>query len=588
MNDPGFDAGMDAAVASLGRAAVMVVSCVVVLDWVGWATGATALTRLHSTWPPMTPWTALMLAALAVAILLQSQQPSGRRVRIGRAACAVVGFVAVVFLAEYATGRSFGLDTVWFGHAVRTLQSWPGRPSPQTAWSVLFLTAAVALIRVERRWADVAWPVALVAGGLIPFVSVAAYMFDATALVNITTTTGQALTTAMALLLLVGGTSAARLDRRPLAWLLARPDRRSLIRLAGALAGFPIVVALSRLAFLVLGVGEQATWTIAIAVGTLVVGAGTFYLSQREQNLLIQKDLASRERADAEQRYRLLADNAVDIIVHLRGREVAWVSPSIEAAFGGMPADWIGSRFTRRIHRQDLDTLAAALDRIDGGQRVLQRFRVRNDTGGYHWVDGHGKPYVDANGHTDGVIAALRIVDAQVEAEQRLERLARFDTLTGLANRAEAMARLESALADPPALGAHLGILFCDVDRFKDINDTWGHGTGDAVLTTLATRIVECVRPDDTVGRTGGDEILVLLPGVSSIDEAVGIAEKIRRRAAEPIDESGVVIRATLSIGAIVAIPGEQVSAITARADAAMYQAKLSTKNDVIRIEGAW
>jgi uncharacterized membrane protein len=92
VNDPGFDAGMDAAVASLGRAAVMVVSCVVVLDWVGWATGATALTRLHSTWPPMTPWTALMLAALAVAILLQSQQPSGRRVRIGRAACAVVGF----------------------------------------------------------------------------------------------------------------------------------------------------------------------------------------------------------------------------------------------------------------------------------------------------------------------------------------------------------------------------------------------------------------------------------------------------------------------------------------------------------------
>jgi diguanylate cyclase (GGDEF)-like protein/PAS domain S-box-containing protein len=404
------------------------------------------------------------------------------------------------------------------------------------------------------------------------------------ALVGVAPSTGQALSTGLALLLLVAATSLARPDWFPLAWLLARPDWRSLVRLAGILAAFPIVVALSRPTFLALGLGEQAEWTFSILLGALIVGAVTFYFSQREQKLLIEKELVSKERADAETRYRILADNAVDIIVHLRGSEVAWVSPSVEAALGGPLQRWTGSNFGQHVHPEDLDTVTTALQRIAGGESVLQRFRVRSVDGDYHWVDGHGKPYVDAQGNTDGLIAALRIVDDQVEAEQRLERLARFDTLTGLANRAETIGRLESELERPPAVGTRLGVLFCDVDRFKEINDTWVHGMGDFVLTTLAARIRECVRQSDTVGRTGGDEILVLLPGVQSLEQAAQIAEKIRYRASEPIQESGITIDATLSIGATIALPGEPVSSITARADAAMYEAKLADRNTVIKI----
>ena len=104
------------------------------------------------------------------------------------------------------------------------------------------------------------------------------------------------------------------------------------------------------------------------------------------------------------------------------------------------------------------------------------------------------------------------------------------------------------------------------------------------MLTTLAARIRDCVREGDTVGRTGGDEILVLLPDVKSDDALARIAEKIRLRAAEPIRESGCTIFATLSIGATMAVPGEAVSSLTARADAAMYQAKQGDRNTVIRI----
>lgn len=588
MNEPVSDVGSGTAMTRSARAGLVLVLGVAALDWAGWATGIERLTRLHPSWPSMTPWTALLLASLATAILAQWGLPSVRRVNAARVLAAVVAAVAVLILLEFATGSSFGLDTVWFGDAVEKMQStWPGRPSPQTAWSFLFVAAGVALIRVDRGVIDVVWPTLLVAGAVVPSISVAGYMFNALDLVSVTPSTGQAITTAVALLLLIGSLSAARPDRHPLAWLLARRDRQALIRLMGVLGGFPIVVALSRLSFLRLGVGDRAAWVIAIAVGTVVVGAVTFYLSQREHQLLVLKESLNKERDDAEQRYRLLADNAVDIVVHLRGRESAWVSPSVEAAFGGTLQNWIGLQFSRRIHADDAEKLATALERVESGESVRHRFRICADDGEYHWVDGHGKPYVDADGRIDGVIAALRVVDDQVAAEQRLDRLARFDTLTGLANRAEAIARLELELEHPSGEGTHLGILYCDVDGFKGVNDTWGHGVGDTVLSTLAARIVECVRPEDTVGRTGGDEILVLLPAIHSIDEAASIAEKIRRRAAEPMYETQGTIMVTLSIGVTVAVPGEHVSVITARADAAMYQAKLNAKNAVIRIEPA-
>lgn len=582
MDRPGPGASLESAMDRSGRTAAVAVLVLAAVSWVGWATGVDGLTRIFPSWPPMTPWTALWLAALGAGILAQSGHPTPTRVWIGRALAVLVGVMAVIILLEYTPVGSLGVDQVLFGEAVRGKQtSWPGRPSPQTAAPVLLLAAAVALIRVDRG-TRVLWPACLAGSGAIPFVTLGAYLFDALALVGVSPSTGQALSTASALLLLIAAASLARPDRSPIAWLLARPDRRSLVRLAGILSGFPLVVALARPIFLQLGLGQHAEWTFSILFGTAVVGVVTFYFSQREQQLLIAKELASAQRAEAEMRYRILADNAVDIIVHLRDGEVVWISPSAEAALGGPLERWTRSGLARRIHPEDRDKLVAAVRRIVGGEQVLQRFRVCSVDGDYHWVDGHGKPYTDALGNTDGLIAALRVVDDQVEAEQRLERLARFDTLTGLVNRAEALSRLECALDEPQPVGTHIGVLFCDVDHFKAINDTWGHGMGDFVLATLAARIRASVRRGDTVGRTGGDEMLVLLPGVRSSAELAQIAEKIRSRVAEPIHLSGNTIRATLSIGATLARFAESVDTVTARADEAMYRAKSGERNTVV------
>lgn len=595
MGGPGAGVHREVRLAAAG--AVLVVAA---LDWVGWATGIEVLTRVFRTWPPMTPWTALWVAALALSILMQSGNPVRSRVWVGQGLAVVVGVLACAILVEYATSRSFGIDQAWFGAAVRSGQlSWPGRPGPQAAAAVLLLATAVALTRVERRGVGVVWPVCLAGGGLIPLVAVVAYLFDAETLVQVRPSTGIAMLTAVAAILLVTAASAARPDRVPLVWLLARPDRVPLLRLYGLAVGLPIVVSLWRLTFLSLGVNENAAFALSVTLATVVAAILGFRLRRQEQNPLIEQERLSRERAEAERRradaerrraeverrYRILADNSVDTVVHVREGRVVWISPSVEGQFGVPPQKWIGSDYLSHVHPDDVANVRTRLQEIGTDKTAAARYRIRADGGDYHWVDGHAKPYVDADGNIDGATGLMRVVDDRVEAEQRLDRLARFDILTGLPNRAEALGILEAAIAHARSPGADLGVLFCDIDHFKDINDTWGHAVGDAVLVTMASRVRESVRQGDMVGRIGGDEMLVVLFGLHGYDEAVRIADGIRCRAAEPIHESGHTVHATLSIGATLAVPGESVSSIIGRADTAMYQAKLGGRNAVVRIE---
>jgi len=584
----------------VGLAAAGAVFVVAALDWVGWALGIEAFTRVFRTWPPMTPWTALWVAVLALSIRMQSGNPARSRVWVGRGLAVVVGVLACATLVEYATARSLGIDQLWFGAAVRSQQlSWPGRPGPQAAAAVLLLATAVALTRVDRRGVGVVWPVCLAGGGLIPLVAVVAYLFDAETLVQVRPSTGIAMLTAVAAILLVTAASAARPDRVPLVWLLARPDRVALLRLYGLAVGVPVFVSLGRLALLALGMNENAAFALSVTLATVVAAMVGFRLRRQEQHPLIEQERLSRERAEAERRraeaerrraevegrYRILADNSVDIVVHLREGRVVWISPSVEGPFGDPPKKWIGSDYLSHVHPDDVDNVRARLQEIGNGNMAAARYRIRADAGAYHWVDAHGKPYIDAEGNADGATGSMRVVDDRVEAEQRLDRLARFDILTGLPNRAEALGILEGAIAHARSPGADLGVLFCDIDHFKDINDTWGHAVGDAVLATMARRVRESVRQGDVVGRIGGDEMLVVLFGLHGYDEAVKIADVIRCRAAEPIHESGRTVHATLSIGATLAVPGESVSSIIGRADTAMYQAKLGGRNAVVRIE---
>ena len=168
---------------------------------------------------------------------------------------------------------------------------------------------------------------------------------------------------------------------------------------------------------------------------------------------------------------------------------------------------------------------------------------------------------------------ASAIERKQIEAQ--LHHMARYDHLTNLPNRALFRDRLQGALARARRELGRVAILYLDLDRFKDINDGLGHAAGDALLCEAARRVTGCVRESDTVGRLGGDEFAVLLPGVGRGDDALGVAEKIRRALDQPFALGSDTAGVSASIGvAVYPDHGDHEDFLMQLADDAMYLAK--------------
>jgi len=165
-------------------------------------------------------------------------------------------------------------------------------------------------------------------------------------------------------------------------------------------------------------------------------------------------------------------------------------------------------------------------------------------------------------------------------AEEHLRNLALHDNLTGLANRSLLVARFELALANARRNGEPLGLLFIDLDDFKGINASFGHGIGDEVLKEVAHRLQGLFRANDTVCRLGGDEFLVVLNSVGSPSDAARAAEKVLDVLLPPLETSVHSIRLTPSIGMVVyPDDGADINTLIRNADLAMYRAKQQGKN---------
>lgn len=372
----------------------------------------------------MKPWTAVWLAALAVAALVQSGSPSPARVWVGRCMAAAVGVSTAVILAEYATGRTFGVDQLWFDDAVRTMHlSLSGRPSPQTVLSAFLLSVSAALARATRPRMRRSWAVGVFAAMVAPFFTLVAYLFGAVARLQIAASTGMALTTVLSLLLL----GAAMVLLQP-TWLLPRSDRLSLMRSATILAGFPVFVGLSRRALLSLGLTEGLALTISTALVTMVLGAVAYRVSRREQALhkTGESDRALlRANADSlvasEQKYRLLAENVADVVYLVQDGKIAWVSPSVEEVSGAPPEYWVGRELKDVIPPEDWAKSAQRNATVLAGGVVKTRARGITADGVIHWVDVHAKPFYDADGRQEGFVASLRVIDDEVAAQQEAE-----------------------------------------------------------------------------------------------------------------------------------------------------------------------
>ncbi len=177
-------------------------------------------------------------------------------------------------------------------------------------------------------------------------------------------------------------------------------------------------------------------------------------------------------------------------------------------------------------------------------------------------------------------VAVITDITERAQAQERLQYLAHHDSLTGLPNRALFLERLDHALTRARWTKRPLAILFLDLDRFKNINDTLGHDIGDSALRVASERLISCVREGDTVARFGGDEFTVLLEDMANSDDVPNVAQKILDSLSRPFDVEGREFVVTTSIGiSLYPNDGDDSLKLLRKADTAMYRAKEQGRN---------
>lgn len=186
----------------------------------------------------------------------------------------------------------------------------------------------------------------------------------------------------------------------------------------------------------------------------------------------------------------------------------------------------------------------------------------------------------DDNGSTSHYIGIFTDITKRKHDEERIQHLAHHDPLTGLPNRLLLEDRIEQAILKSRRSGKHTAIMFLDLDRFKNINDTLGHDVGDLLLIEAAQRGTSVLRETDTLSRLGGDEFIVVLPEIDTAQDAAQVARKLLQGISQPYYLAGHELRVTASLGiALCPDDGRSVSELLRNADTAMYRAKEDGRN---------
>ena len=283
--------------------------------------------------------------------------------------------------------------------------------------------------------------------------------------------------------------------------------------------------------------------------------------------------------------FRSLVTSSTDLVLVFGPRGCRYVSQSVVEMTGGSESDLLGAGFERYVHPSDLPTVQSALQSGSPGQ-VL--FRMANRFGAWRSLEANVTD-LRPDRQVRGIVLNARDVTERVRLEAELTRQAFYDGLTGLANRALFRDRLDHALQQSARSHEPLAVLLVDLDEFKQVNDSLGHGAGDRLLTEVGNRFREVTRPGDTLARLGGDEFALLL-GRANEASAVTAAERMLAALAEPIDIAGRSLRLGASIGIVAHDGGPTESeALIRDADLAMYAAKEAGRGrfEVFRYEMA-
>ena len=273
---------------------------------------------------------------------------------------------------------------------------------------------------------------------------------------------------------------------------------------------------------------------------------------------------------------RLMLENDLIGMVRLKDRRAVWYNPALERIFGYAPGELEGHS-PRLMHVDDV-TFAnfgkEAYAAMSAGRPYRAQLEMVRKDGARIWVDVSGIRL--SSGETLWIVMDISALKSE---QARVEQLAFRDHLTGLPNRALLVDRITQSLESRQRSGDSLAVCFIDLNGFKAVNDAHGHAAGDTLLRTIAGRLQECVRPQDTVARLGGDEFVLLLSQLTQVQEADAILARVRHVIAQPVEVPGAQCAVTAAIGAAYC-PGDasEAEALLAIADQRMYDDKLELK----------
>ncbi|HEV2569097.1 diguanylate cyclase [Sphingomonas sp.] len=371
----------------------------------------------------------------------------------------------------------------------------------------------------------------------------------------------------------------------------------------------PVLIATFRLraigaAASVLLLAVMGTASIIAGLGSTAVGGGSFgerlillqlflavaiLTALPVAALLSQRDRYAATLRDREAQLASIVDAVSDVIFRTDA-EGRWtyLNPAWEQLTGHAVEESIGRPVIDQVVEEDRDELRERMRGFTSGlfDTMRHQFRFRHESGDYRWGEVQARRLQDAEGRmigaagiivdiSDRLAVAALAEDARRRAEKEAEAallLAATDDLTGVASRRAFLTVLDQHLRSEEPLA----IALFDIDRFKLVNDRYGHAIGDEVLRGVAEIAESCIRERDLVGRLGGEEFAVLMPG-ASLAQTVAVGERLRRACEEAEHPFGLTV--TVSLGVAAAGEGVDSAALLRQADAALYRAKFEGRN---------
>ncbi|MHB8114297.1 MAG: diguanylate cyclase domain-containing protein, partial [Bellilinea sp.] len=365
----------------------------------------------------------------------------------------------------------------------------------------------------------------------------------------------------------------------------ARMMATNLVRPSNLNMDYPVMVTASRNLGSIYRVWKKETILHGgLFVLLFVVSAiGLLFSQKRRQTAESEKQAAELELNEAKTRLENFFNIAPDLlcIASVEGRFLK-LNPSWETVLGYPLSELENARFLDFVHPDDVEATLNTLSALGKGAMVTNfTNRYRHRDGSYRHIEWRTAPYGNL------LYAAARDVSERMRLDDAIRRQAFYDELTQLPNRALLLERLQQEIAHAKRDRTLLALIFIDLDKFKPVNDEYGHVVGDWLLQMVAQRIERCIRESDTAARLGGDEFVVLLPNMSSAKDALPTAEKIREVLEQPfITSDGLSLEISSSIGVAI-YPNDATGAqeLLLMGDDAMYMAKDAGRNRVKALE---